>query len=110
MGKSIAKNHLCTIMNPITLFRCITMFVGLIVAYEIFLTFSLNDGMFRSILSVSENIVMDLSNVMPTICIILAFSLEKNLGTNFHHHNKSPKRDFTKKSEKEEKGRECIFL
>ena len=39
--------------------------MGLTVFCRIFLTFSLNDEIFRRILSVAENTVMNLNNVMP---------------------------------------------
>ena len=50
-------------VHDITLFRSITMLCGTDSA-ELSLTFSLNDEIFRIILSVLENIVMKLNDVM----------------------------------------------
>ena len=41
--------------------------MGLKVLCNIFLTFSLNDGMFSIILSIPHNIVVDLNNVINVV-------------------------------------------
>jgi hypothetical protein len=41
--------------------------MGLTTFCKIFLTFGMNDGVFHKILSVPENIVMDLNNVMRMV-------------------------------------------
>ena len=47
---------------PITLFKSIT--VGLTIFYRTFPTFNLNVRIFHGILPASQNIIMDLNNVM----------------------------------------------
>ena len=44
------------------------MFAGLTLSYKIFLTFGLNDGIFYRLLSVLQNIVMDMNNAMRLVC------------------------------------------
>ena len=69
---------LCAISNLcITFFIYITMFVGLIIFYKIFSTFSMNMGTFCKILSVPQNIVMDLNNVLW--CFVGPFTVEVTL-------------------------------
>jgi hypothetical protein len=51
------------IQSFITLFKFITMFMGPTIFHIIFPTFKLNVKMFREILSVPKNTLMDLNNV-----------------------------------------------
>jgi hypothetical protein len=48
----------------------ITMFMGLTIFHIIFPTFKLNVKMFREILSVPKNTLMDLNNVMLGLWVI----------------------------------------
>ena len=58
--------------------------MGLILFFEIFLTFKLNDGVFCRILLVPKNIVMDLNNVMERPNMI------HNLKMSIVSHNQGP--------------------